>query len=279
MVLHPNTFLILLSMLIPISRNRIAVITLTLPYLVAYADACGCTYYKDLQCDPSGNCLHGCTDPHNYGPKCQYECPNNCIKLQCTIASNGQPKCTAGCKDGFGGTQCNIPCNKRCKRCNGPETCLSCNSHYFGRDCHSDCTETCHGMACNHDGSCRSDTCADGWYGPDCTMECSATCKTCEKVMGTCTRCDVGWYGHDCAECPPLPDDTNFCSTLRDTDICPVCAFKYYVNQDTCGGPTRWNLITSVGLLCLSTFTVLVSQVQANTCSSVQGSSCSNSAK
>ncbi|XP_046544114.1 scavenger receptor class F member 1-like [Haliotis rubra] len=256
-VLHPNTLLIVLVILNPVYGNRIAVITLTLSYLVASVDACGCTYCKDLQCDSSGHCLHGCAESHNYGPKCQYECPNNCIDLQCTVATNGQPKCTTGCKDGFRGTQCNIPCNKRCGRCNGSVTCMSCSSHYFGPDCQSDCTEKCKGMSCNPDGTCRPDTCVDGWYGQYCHMKCPSICKTCDKVKRTCTSCDVGWYGLDCADqCPQNPDST-FCSRLRDADICPVCAYKSHVKPDICRAPSKWNRPQSVGLLCLSTMTVL----------------------
>ncbi|XP_067678839.1 scavenger receptor class F member 1-like [Haliotis asinina] len=255
-VLHPSTLLVMLGVLIPVWGNKLGMITLTLAY-PGTVEACGCTYCKDLQCDSSGLCLHGCAESHNYGPKCQYECPNNCVDLQCTLATNGQPNCTKGCKDGFWGTQCNIKCNKRCARCNGPDACESCNSHYFGPDCQSDCIEKCKRMSCNPDGTCRPDTCVDGWYSPFCRIECPSTCKTCDKATGECTSCDAGWYGQDCAEkCPQIPNST-FCSTLRDVDICPACAYKYYVNPDICGASSKWNLATNIEFLCMSTITVL----------------------
>ena len=183
--------------------------------------------YKGKSCQK--RCAPGCTgECHgetgfcmacpagNFGPECEFTCPQNCLDKTCSAARGTCMSCTTGfvgencseaCPQGFYGKGCGFRCEDTCKgdhcsQVNGAcvEGCKpgyfgircerACPANIYGQDCLSNCPAACaEGVPCHHEtGRCMvgclpgfrgphcDKTCPVNKYGANCQFNCSVSC-------------------------------------------------------------------------------------------------------
>ncbi|XP_071087520.1 multiple epidermal growth factor-like domains protein 10 isoform X2 [Haliotis cracherodii] len=159
-----------------------------------------------------GECLPGFT-----GYKCATRCAQGCRNGSCTVQRHGGIACDDGCKDGFSGESCRTRCSGQCKRCERyqSETCLQCNSGYYGDFCQHNC-ESCGAAGCDKDGMCyeRPHNC-DG--GVICGKTCIQNCRLCTHT-GTCSHCRQNYAGDSCQK--PCKNCLGTCTSAGCLDGC-----------------------------------------------------------
>ncbi|XP_046561332.1 platelet endothelial aggregation receptor 1-like isoform X2 [Haliotis rubra] len=155
---------------------------------------------------------------------------SNVAVLLLTLVSQGRETLSAAC-----------PTN--CFNCDDKDSCINCNSGWYGEDCSLQCRKDCPGGCDKEDGHC---TCQEGKYGDYCTDECPSNCKgiQCNIQNGHCEHgCKAGFHGdfcnHPCGNCSSgvCSQETGFCddclcgwrgircniSCDQDSTSCKVC--------------------------------------------------------
>ena len=180
-----------------------------------------------FECDDTchANCYGGCnqTTGHCKGCKMGFwniTCESKCNE-GCSVSYSSNCNITTGecnsCRAGYWGPSCENKCSSHCYSSYGAASCdkatgkcTRCNYGYWGDDCTNECGKGCsyttYSGGCEQTSGNCTGTCKEGYWDQYCNSTCPTGCKSksCDKLSGNCTECQMGKTGSDCSkDCPP----------------------------------------------------------------------------